>query len=227
MRLKRAAAAISGLVFLSLAGAGDIQPTPQGPWQPVAGYTSGAILLATRPMSGTNVHAFRAETVVDSSLSTLVAVVSDFSHLPAWMPHVAKVEETAKIDAMHSRAYVVIHSPWPLHDRDVFIDARISQDKSTGVVRVSSHSYPAGPGLQAGCVRMPEMDTDWTFTPLPDHHVKVVLRGFGLPGGVVPDWAANLVITELPYGSLKHLPEQIGMAAYRHAHVAGISEPLH
>ncbi len=226
-RRPRRALQLALALLTSAAAHAAVRPDPQGPWQLVMQRPDEHIDIYTRAMDGTNIKEFRAETVVDSSLSALVAATSDFPHLVDWMPHVARVTAVQTLSPSHVKAYVVIHSPWPLHDRDTFIDARVSQDPQTGVVTVSSHSIAGGKGLQSGCVRMPEMDTDWTFIPLGAHRVKVILRGFGLPGGIVPDWAANLVITELPYGSLKHLPAEIRLPAYRQAHFSDIVEPSH
>ena len=203
------------------------RPQAQGPWQLTLQRPAEHIDIYTRAMNGTNVKEFRAETIVNSSLSALVAATSDFPHLADWMPRVARATVVQSFGHGHVKAYIVVHSPWPLHDRDTFIDSQVSQDPKTGVVTESSHSIEGGAGLQPGCVRMPEMDTDWTFIPLGQHRVKVILRGFGLPGGIVPDWAANLVITELPYGSLKHLPAEIRLPVYRQAQFSGIVEPSH
>ena len=71
---------------------------------------------------------------------------------------------------------------------------------------------------------MPEMDTDWIFQPLSGHRVRVTFRGFGLPGGVVPDWAVNLVVTDLPFGSLRNLKRQIQRQKYQDAHFDTIKE---
>ncbi|NNM52690.1 MAG: hypothetical protein HKM02_10800 [Pseudomonadales bacterium] len=203
----------------------DERPASEGSWVRVVDQPENRLTIDTRSMQGTNVREFRGETVVKGTLASLIAAIQDTARVPQWMPHVARVTLVAPDKNQHSEIYLVIHVPWPLHDRDAFVDVHWSQDASTHAVHVVGRSRAGGAGLQSGCVRMPEMDMDWTFTPLGHGNVDVVFRGFGLPGGIVPNWAANLVVTELPEGSLKHLQAQINLPQYRSVHMPGLLEP--
>ncbi len=199
-------------------------PEPAGPWQTVINSPELDIVIATRAKQGTNIREFSAVTTVKSSLAGLVALIEDTGNLPNWMHRIGRVDIVHRQDDHDLTAYTVIKAPWPLHDRDTFMHSHLSQDAKTGTVTISSVSEPGGVGLQTGCIRMPEMDTDWVFQPLPGHRVKVTFRGFGLPGGVVPDWAVNLVVTDLPFGSLRNLKRQIQRQKYQDAHFDTIKE---
>ena len=201
------------------------RPASEGSWVRVVDQPDLGLTIDTRAMQGTNVREFRGETVVKATLASLMATIQDTERVPQWMPHVAKVTLVSPDKDQHSEIYLVIHVPWPLHDRDAFVDVRWSQDASTHAVHMVGRSRMAGAGLQVGCVRMPEMDMDWTFTPLGHGKVRVVFRGFGLPGGVVPNWAANLVVTELPEGSLKHLQVQVDLPRHQRVSMPGLVEP--
>ncbi|NNM52904.1 MAG: hypothetical protein HKM02_11900 [Pseudomonadales bacterium] len=199
-------------------------PEPVGPWQQVINSPETDIVIATRAIQGTNIREFTAETTVKSSLAGLVALIEDTDNLPNWMHRIGRVDIVHRQDDHDLTAYTVIKAPWPLHDRDTYLHTHLFQDSKTGTVTISSVSEPGGPGLQPGCIRMPEMDTDWIFQPLSGRRVKVTFRGFGLPGGVVPDWAVNLVVTDLPYGSLRNLKWQIQRQKYQNSHFDAIKE---
>ncbi len=186
-----------------------------GGWETVFDQGSQGIKLQERSVNGTNVREFRAEVRVKSTLTELVHLLQDTQNYPEWMHRIAQVTIVKQDDPVDYQVYTVIESPWPFHNRDVFVHTHISQNATTGTVLFRSISEPAGAGLMPGCVRMPEMDSDWLLTPESDDQVKVVFRGFGLPGGAVPDWAVNMVVTDLPYGSLRNLQRQISRHSYQ------------
>lgn len=209
--------------FVSMA-LGNVIPQPNGPWITIAEQKEAHIKIYARPMLGTSVREIRAETIVNSSLASLVALVEDTEAASRWMPHIRRMDLVQRMNEHHAEVYMVIHSPWPLQNRDVYLNTQGAQDPQTGVVTIRSHSQDGGLGLEKGCVRMPEMNTDWTFIPVAHQQVKVILRGFGLPGGIVPDWAVNLISRETPMGSLMHMQQEVTQPRYKDAHYADIKE---
>ena len=197
---------------------------PAGPWQQVV--EQDGIRIDVRPMQGTNVMAFRGQMLVHARLQSLVALVQDTDNIPTWMHRIKRVTITQTIDDHDFNVYMQLHSPWPFRDRDAWLHTTFRQNSKTGVVTVHSDSVEGGEGLAQGCVRMPKMTTEWVFTPLPNGVVRVLFTGFGLPGGVVPDWAVNLVVTDLPFGSLRNMQRQILRVRYQQARFPGIDERI-
>ncbi len=195
---------------------------PIGPWQQVV--DQDGIRIDVRPMLGTNVMAFRGQMKVHARLQSLVALVQDTENIPVWMHRIKRVTITQTIDDQDFNVYMQLHSPWPFRDRDAWLHTTFRQDMKTGVVTVHSDTVDGGEGLSQGCVRMPKMTTEWVFTPEQDGRVAVTFTGFGLPGGVVPDWAVNLVVTDLPFGSLRNMQRQILRVRYQGARFPGIQE---
>ncbi len=194
------------------------------PWSTVIDDPVQHIRVDVRQVPGQQVREFRAHTRVQARLSALVALIEDTEHLPAWMHRVRQVTVLSRPDALHLHSYLVLAVPFPFHDRDVFMTTLLQQD-AAGSVRIISAAEEGGAGACRGCVRMPQMRNEWIIKPLPGQWLDVTFSGFGVPGGVVPDWATNLVVTDLPFGSLRNLSWQVHRHKYAQAIVEGIREP--
>lgn len=195
------------------------------PWDLVTTNQALHLQVFTRPVEGTNVREFRATGVVHTSLSSLVALIEDTDNMPNWMHRISHVSILHRNSTVDAHAYTVINAPWPYHDRDVYIHSHLTQDPQSQEIVIASRSEEGGAPLHKNYVRMPAMETDWIFRPLAHGDVEVTFRGFGLPGGLVPDWAVNLVVTDLPYGSMRGLLRQIGKEKYQNARYDFIKEP--
>ncbi len=196
----------------------------EAPWVPVVDDQQHHIRVEVRAVPGTGVREFRAYTQVHARLASLVALIEDTEHLPAWMHRVQQVSVIDRVDARHLYSYLVLSVPFPFHDRDSFMKSSLRQ-AADGTVYLSSASEPGGAGACRDCVRMPQMRNEWILRPGEHDLVDVTFTGFGLPGGVVPDWATNLVVTDLPFGSLRNLHRQVHRHKYETAQVDGIKEP--
>ncbi len=205
------------LVLPVYAAAGD------GPWMQVIDDQQHHVRVEVRAVPGTGVREFRAYTQVHARLASLVALLEDTEHLPAWMHRVRRVTVLDRSDARQLHSYLVLAVPFPFHDRDTFMKTSLTQD-ADGTVHLRSESEPGGRGACLDCVRMLQMRNEWILRPGPHHQVDVIFDGMGLPGGVVPDWATNLVVTDLPFGSLRNLHRQVHRHKYEAAQIDGIKE---
>jgi hypothetical protein len=188
---------------------------------------SSDIKVWTRVIPNYPIRAFKAVTVVKSSLGGLVGLLMDTERAPQWIYRTSQVEILKRDDEKATFLIRVLTDfPWPLSDRDAVVAGSISQDERTGVVTVSSHSvsgtqYPVPQNI----VRMPDFEGNWTFRSLGNGLVEVTMQGRADPGGNIPASVVNLIIHETPYYTLKGLREVIGDSRYQVAHFSQIKEP--
>lgn len=175
---------------------------------------------------GAPLRGFRAVTTVRSSLSGLVSLLMDTAAAPAW------VYRTERMQLLHSdeRAgtFTVLAEMdfWPLPDRDVVVEGKVSQDPATLVVTVESRGVDSATvPPRAEFVRMPSMRGRWEFRPLSKGLVEVRMSGHADPGGHIPDFLVNLMIKETPYRTLLGLRRSIEAAHYQQVRLPGIREP--
>lgn len=169
---------------------------------------------------------FRATTTVRSSLSGLVRLIMDTGAAPEWIYRTDRMQ-LLRSDAQAGTFTVLAEMDfWPLPDRDVVVEGRVSQDPASLVVTVDSQAVrQAALPPRAGFVRMRSMRGLWEFRPVGQGLVEVSMRGHADPGGHIPDFLINLMIKETPYRTLLGLRRVIANAKYQQERVPGIREP--
>ena len=180
----------------------------------------------TREEPGFPISAFKAVTVVDSSLSGLVSLILDTDSVSQWAYRVLRIEVLSRDDAA---ATFIIRTetdfPWPLSNRDVVLAGQVSQDEKSRIVTVRSRSTPLGQyPPHPDFVRMPEMIGDWIFRPLGGGKVEVTMIGRANPAGNIPFGVVSLIIHETPYQTLIGLRKIIGQERYQRARLSQIRE---
>lgn len=180
----------------------------------------------TREEPGFPISAFKAVTVVDSSLSGLVSLILDTDSVSQWAYRVLRIEVLSRDDAA---ATFIIRTetdfPWPLSNRDVVLAGQVSQDEKSRIVTVRSRSTPLGQyPPHPDFVRMPEMIGDWIFRPLGHGKVEVTMIGRANPAGNIPFGVVSLIIHETPYQTLIGLRKIIGQERYQRARLSQIRE---
>lgn len=180
----------------------------------------------TREEPGFPISAFKAVTVVDSSLAGLVSLILDTDSVSQWAYRVLRIEVLSRDDAA---ATFIIRTetdfPWPLSNRDVVLAGQVSQDEKSRIVTVRSRSTPLGQyPPHPDFVRMPEMIGDWIFRPLGHGKVEVTMIGRANPAGNIPFGVVSLIIHETPYQTLIGLRKIIGQERYQRARLSQIRE---
>ncbi len=172
-------------------------------WQ-AAGNKNG-IQVWKRPVAGSPFVEFRAETTVSSTLSALVNLFYDLDAAPQWLDGTRQVSAVKRDDLKQEYILLLeIDMPWPLQDRDAVISGHWRQDPQSLVVAMRGHSVdgivPVNPAFIRNSIR-----SDWTFIPLGNGRVKIIMSGHIDPGGNLPDWAVNMLIQQSPLRTLSNL----------------------
>ncbi len=222
MLLSAAAALRRALLVLSVLVSATAQAAAV-PWQ--LAVDEPDVRVWKRPVADSPFVEFRAETVVRSSLSALVGLFYDIDAAPRWIDHTRRVVALSRDDAR--REYVLLletDMPWPISDRDAVIKGRWWQEPDTLAVMLRGASvsdvHPENPAYVRNTIR-----SDWSFIPLGDGRVKVVMAGHVDPRGNLPTWAVNLLIQESPRVTLRNLARIIGTPERQAVVHPGVTEP--
>jgi hypothetical protein len=172
---------------------------------------------------------FRGVTRVKSSLSGFVALFKDLDHMPNWAYRIRKAERLKVISEMESYAYTVNSMPPPLFDRDAVVHSMISQDAATLKMTFRGSGAPDFAPKNDRYVRMPVVESSWTFTPLGGGMVEVVFEGYGDPGGTLSSgllaWFIRISLSEAPYQTMLQMKKFVTQPEYQAARYAYIREP--
>ncbi len=185
---------------------------------------SDGIQVYTRKVEDSTYKAVRGVTEIETSLTSLVAVVQDSAACPQWadLCKESHVEETLSEREM----YVYTHNdlPWPVTDRDVLAHVVWTQDPATQSVTMLSTATKDKLEKKKGRVRLTEAEARWIFTPLPNNKVEVVTEAHINPGGPVPAWVTNMLLVDTPFKTLTNLKTLVTRPKYQNASVDFITE---
>lgn len=188
------------------------------------------IQVYTRSVAGTDFDAFKAEIILDTTLSTLMAVHTDVAYVKEWMKDCDESELLSELTPTGYTAYFKTDSPWPVKDRDYALRYTIAQDPKTHAVKLSFITEVGLVPKSDDCVRITKINGFWEMTPLQSeegqHQVKVNYQVEADPGGSVPSWLANSFVVDQPYESLQKLRDRVKMDQYQNKTFSFIKDPF-
>lgn len=171
---------------------------------------------------------FRGVTKVKSRLSGFVALFKDLDHMPNWAYRIRKAERLKVISEVESYAYTVNSLPPPLFDRDAIVHSMITQDPATLKMTFRGSGVPDYAPKNDRYVRMPVVESSWTFTPVGSGMVEVVFEGYGDPGGNLSSgllaFFVRLSLSEAPYQTILQMKKFVGRPEYQSARYPFIRE---
>ena len=171
---------------------------------------------------------FKGVTHVRSRLSAFVALLGDVKRMPEWVYRNTSTETLKEISDTEVYARTVSEMPWPLTDRDAVLHSTLSQDPKTLAVTIRGSAVPTYLPASENHVRMPLVESYWSFTPIDSGTIEVVFQGFGDPGGNLSSgflrWFVDLALWEAPYQTLLGMQQMISRDAYQQASFTYIRE---
>ncbi len=126
-----------------------------------------------------------------------------------WDENVKEIKVLYFEENKHFKYYLVYDVPWPLSDRDLCVDARVSVDQVTGTRVISALPDNGLVPEKEDKVRIKQYWQKWTIQPLPQGMIRLILEGFVDPGGNVPSWLYNMVITDTPLKVMNGVKERV------------------
>ena len=169
---------------------------------------------------------YRATTVINSNVASAAAVILDTDDLVHWVPYVSAVNV---IERNHATGSFIIRMqldfPFPLQDRDVVIQGKISQ-ASDGTVTIKNKAInDSRVPLRHNVVRLTHYEGDWTLKPLGPAKTEVSTTGYGDPGGVIPLAVANMFVQQQPYQMLGRMKDYVKNSRYQNAQLSMVKDP--
>lgn len=176
----------------------------------------GPTTLYTRYVKGAQLKAFKATTTLKAPLASVMAIIGDVEGAPRWM-HLCRSLDMVETDAESGEfvSYLITNSPWPIKDRDVYIRNSFYQDPDTYEIFITGTQADNYADEVGGMVRIPQMYHQWRITPIDYSTTRLELVGHGKPGGLIPQWIANWVATDMPEQSFRSIHQMLTLDKYK------------
>jgi len=194
-----------------------------GEWKTVRGCDNN-IKAYVQKVPYSQIKKVKVETVIETTLSELVALMKDSENHTNWVflnEEASIIEET---DELNWKYYGVTDTPWPVSNRDFITDITLRQDSVDYSVTLTSYALPDFLPEKEDCVRVPYIFSVWTFNPIGNGSVHVVLELEADVGGKIPIWLINLAVTKGPLNTMVGLIDELKTNRYKDVDINYIKE---
>ncbi len=170
-----------------------------------------------RASEGSNIKEVKMQTTFDAKLSAVVECLKDVNAYPKWVYKATYSTTLFKYDEHDVVYYNFIDFPWPMQDRDIAVQSKITQDVDSKVVTSVSHAKWDATPFKKDVVRIQDFRSKWTLKPLPNGKIEGEYVFRSNPGGNIPAWMVNLGLDEGPLKTLKGFKALLQQEKYKNA----------
>lgn len=167
------------------------------------------IKIYTRKEQGSPLKSFKGVMEIYSTMEMIGTVVGNVKNFDWWDDDIHELQVIAHKENVLTQYYLVYDLPWPLQDRDLCADARVTIDSVTGEKVIYATPLfdviPEKPDV----IRIKNYWQRWIIEPLPDGMKRLTLEGYVDPGGIVPAWLYNMVITDTPLNLMREVKKRV------------------
>lgn len=175
-------------------------------WQKIDNDSVVSIWVADSPNS--DFQQFKAQVTIDAPMQEIIEFIQNTAQTPNWYYNIISAKLLPSNIENQYLIYSVINLPWPMSNRDSIIEARPHKnaDQSISIfLNARAQAYPK----QQDKIRVPYVSGHWHFVSLAKNRTQVELQLSAQPGGYIPSWLANAIITNMPLKSLSKLKQLI------------------
>jgi hypothetical protein len=161
------------------------------------------IRLYTRKEANNSVKSFKGEAYLHAQIEKVFSLITNVKNFDLWDEDITEMKVLLNEKDKHVQYYLVYDVSWPVTDRDLVVDALITTDSVTGIRVMEAKPLLNVIPEKSDVVRIKKYWQKWTLIPVEEDLVHLILEGSVDPGGSVPAWLSNMVITESPFKSIR------------------------
>lgn len=167
------------------------------------------IKVYTRKEANSSLKSFRGVADLHCAPEKVNNLIGNVKNVDWWDKNVKELKILSYEKEKVNRYYIVYDTPWPLADRDLVVEAFITNDPVTKTRSVRSVPLNGVIPEKEGLVRIKNYRQTWVIQTMGPNLVHIVLEGYVDPGGSIPDWLYNMVITETPLKVIHGIQEKL------------------
>ena len=164
------------------------------------------VIVYTRKLDSTKINEYKAVTLVKTSVKKALAVLTDGNRLWKWNHKTSESKTLKKISDTEFIIWIKNDLPWPLKSRDNVVRVKVSDYEPSGYYLDLSPDTSGIFPEQKNSIRVTNFSGYWLIIPKGEF-VEITQQLYGDPGGTLPSWVLNSVITTAPYHSFQDLKQ--------------------
>jgi hypothetical protein len=167
------------------------------------------IKIYTCKETGKSLKSYKGVTDIQAPAEKIFTLLEDVYHTDWWDKSITRIKVLRYEKNKMAQYYLVYDLPWPVTDRDLCVDVKVTIDPVTGVRKITAVPLP---GVIPECrdmVRIKEYRQTWTVKPVGKDLAHVELEGYVDPAGSVPDWLSNMLIVDSPLDVINGVKQRL------------------
>ena len=168
--------------------------------------TWDGVKVSRKTVAGSDVMAFRGDTVAPVHIGKLIAAFIDRNQRKFWVDRFADQQTLEVISPLSEIYWIRFGLPFPITDRDYVFRADSTNDAAHHVftAKIKSVNDPRK-GPDDCCVRAIAYGTFYRFEALPGEKTRMIVEVHTDPKGAIPDWLVNIIQKKWPSKTLSAL----------------------
>ena len=165
------------------------------------------IQIYTRVVKTSSIKEYKATTIINTSMQTLINKIVDGERLKQWNYKTIKSTLLEKKNKNKYIIYMYNNLPWPAKDRDHVSELEIIKVCDT-LTKVTIKSDAKRIPEKKGVVRVVDFSGCWSLEKT-HKGIKVTQQMYGNPGGSLPVFIINSMLVNAPFYTFKQLKVQL------------------
>ena len=151
---------------------------------------------------------YKGEVTFRANVDNVCSLLGSATNHDWWDKSISDVKVLGYEENKYIQYYLIFNMPFPFENRDVVTETTITTDSLSRTFKYIARPIPNKIPEKSNLVRIKEYQQTWTVQAKEKGYVHVTLEGSINPGGNIPVWLFNMVITETPLKMLHSLREK-------------------
>ena len=146
----------------------------------------------------------KMDVLIDAPCEKILDFISIASKFPEWIYSCSEAY-SIRIDNDIDTYYIRFDMMWPVSDRDIVQFSQTKKDPATGIYTIHTQAITGKIPEKENVVRVKDNRIIWNLIPLDPGRTRIIYYAISDPGGVVPAWLVNQVVTIGPRRTMDNL----------------------
>ena len=201
------------LLLLSVCFSSVQVATASSSWEKVK--TDSGVVVYEKKINGK--IAFRGVGEITGEPAKLVGILENPDRWKHWIDKFKSGRLLEKKSDFHKVFYQSFNSPFPVSDRDLVYESKITRNKQTGTVVVEMRSIRHSRAPKTVGVRVNLIYSTYKIEPRAGNKMKVTFESLSDPGGAIPGFMVNWATRSYPITLFEGLRKEIRRADQKKA----------
>lgn len=168
---------------------------------------SDGISVYFRNNENSNIKELKLTTTINTSVPVVESIITNVDLLHTWGFGCMESKLLKWVGTSELYYYYVADIPWPIADRDVVINMKITHDSISGITNIHSKNYNGMIPEREDRTRVQYVRAHWKLTPIKKDLMQVDFTISPDLGTNFPDWVVNYAMSYSPIRSMIALKE--------------------